>query len=137
MSARERKEGNEIRKWWLATSVELQGNESVLFEGDASHEIGPVSVFGRLFLTTDRLIWIRWRMGLPIGEKVIIISVGELNEFVGRPRLFVSSLVARTISQKELHFIPLGLYNRRDARRWVEAVTDVRRGAVTSSGESP
>ncbi len=115
---------------WLAAQADLTAGETVLHQSDMAY-LGPwlLKSHGRLHLTSDRLIWIRWRTGLPIGPRVIEMELRDVRQCSTRRSarsLWRNALVVEGgCAQGRLWFLPLRKGG--EANAWCEAVTGALR----------
>ncbi len=114
----------------LAAEVDLGDGETVLYDSDMAY-LGPwlFKSHGRLHLTTDRLIWIRWRSSLPIGAKVLQVELRDIKKCGTRRSarlLWRNALVVEVGREPEsLTFLPLR--EREEAEEWRETVASALR----------
>ncbi len=97
---------------WLAEEVDLAVGETVLYQSNMAYKLPwLLKSHGRLYLTTDHLIWIRWRSGLPIGAKVIQIELRDITSCrIARPpwRLWQKAFLIESRRPPEnIWFLPL------------------------------
>jgi len=127
----------------LGTTVEvtLEPGESVRYEGSVFLRVRRpwFAALGRLFLTTKRLIWVRYRWTLPREADVYLPLAGiEGWEIKPTPwwwrwrwlKVIRRSLEIRTAS-KTLEFLPR--YASEDADEWAEALDEVMTEAGLAS----
>jgi len=127
-----------IGGWWLASSVELEDGETVRYRGQII--LRQSQTYGELFLTTRRLVWIRWRFAFPFVRKLLEVPLSDIESwsverapwwrgagFVGSRRHMVR---VRTTSRT---FDLLPVYSGDDADDWAEALDEVMTEAGLAS----
>ncbi len=131
--------GKRIDEWWRAASVELDEDERVRYRGQI---LRGTLAWGELFLTTKRLIWIRTRIALPLGRKLIEVPLSDIESWSierapwwmlhwwGRRRGIVR---IRTAFER---FDFVTAWTREDADEWAEALENVMAGAGIVKGEA-
>ncbi len=126
----EPRNAGEISKWWLAAQINLQRGESVIHQCAALRILAGMTIsYGTLFLTTDRLVWIKWRLSPPLAKRAIEILLTDVEEFALRPpgwkrRAAILEIKAQS-GHKTTRFAPL--WGEPEARRWVEIMQQVAR----------
>ena len=110
---------------WLTAQVELAAGETILFQRDMAYKRSwMLNPHRRLFLTTTRLIWIRWRAGFPIGPKVIQIELRDIKRCgTVRPAWLVrrhAFAIEAGAQPETLQFLPLR--DGSEAEAWREVV---------------
>ena len=120
-----------------AVSLELDEDEFVPYRGYIGLRGTPA--WGELFLTTKRLIWIRMKIALPLGRKLVVIPLGDIQgwsiepvpwwwfERLGRRR----RMIRVRASSGAYDFVTA--WTREDADDWVEALENVMAGAGLAS----
>ena len=123
-----------------ATSVPLDPDEYISYRGFLFLRGTPA--WGDLFLTTKRLVWIRQRLALPFGRKVVSVPLSEIEGWsIERPRWwgwgFWPSvwpiLRVRTTSERLDFMIP---WRSIEAEEWAEALEDVMVAAGYATRDS-
>ncbi len=132
-----RQTGN-VTEWRHAVSVKLDKDEFLPYRGQLFLRGTPS--WGELFLTTKRLIWIRMRIGLPFGRKLVEVPLSDIESWsiepvpwwsfrrFGRRRMLIR---IRTISDT---YDVVTTRTREDADEWVEALDNVMTGAGIVKG---
>lgn len=126
-----------ISRWWLTAQISLQRGESVIHQCAALRQVAGIMVcHGTLFLTTDRLVWIKWRLMPPLAKRAIEIPLTDVERFVLRPpgwKRRAAILEVKTRSrQKPIRFAPE--WGEPEARRWIDIMQQVA-GVVPISVE--
>ena len=115
---------------WLVAEVELMAEETVLSDGDMAY-LGPwlLKSHGRLHLTTDRLIWIRWRSGLPVGPKALQVELRDIRKCETRrsARLLWRNALVVEVEPEPESFTFLPMRKGKEAEEWRQAVTSALR----------
>jgi len=120
-----------------AVSLELDEDEFVPYRGYMGLRGTPA--WGELFLTTKRLIWIRMKIALPLGQKLVVIPLGDIQgwsiepvpwwwlERLGRRR----RMIRVRASSGTYAFVTA--WTREDADDWAEALETVMEDAGLAS----
>ena len=96
--------------WGHAAEVDLLAGEIPLLAWDATF-IGKwwASPWGTLYLTDQRLVWIRWRSSLPLGLKTLEISLDSVTGVEVRRRwshLFHRAVLVQRRGEAPCEFLP-------------------------------
>lgn len=133
-----------VDEWGAIVPVRLDTDEQIRYEGSIFLRSPPswFPSYGRLFLTTKRLIWIRYRWTLPLVTDVYL-PLARIQGWEIRPtpwwwrwrplfRAINRSIRVRT-SSKTLEFLPR--YTSEDADEWADALKTVLTEATVAIGE--
>jgi hypothetical protein len=116
---------------WLKSKVELGPGEAVLERGHFWYRIQWWQwTQGRLYLTTDRLIWIRHTLPLPIGPRLVEVALGDIKKCEKRrppPVSWGRALLVETADGQTHWFSPLPLVE--DLSAWAETISSAMEGA--------
>ena len=98
-----------------------------------------LGVGGRLHLTSTRLIWIRWRWGLPLGRKVISLELGDIRRYGARRVWWLVRGRALAIelahTPDTIWFAPIfGFWESGLVKEWAEAIADAVKGSPGREG---
>ena len=117
-----------IHEWWMTTPVELQPGEEVRYEGPIFLRTRwpfPAS-YGHLFLTTKRLIWIRYRLRLP-RVRDVDLPLRCIETWTIEPAPWWWGYARRSlrirIASATFEFLPR--YGNHDAEEWAKALETV------------
>ncbi len=133
MAADKRVRAARVGDYRHAVSVELDEDEFVPYRGHIFLRGTPA--WGELFLTTKRLIWLRGKIALPLGRKLVVVPLGYIQgwsiepvpwwwlERLGRRRRMIR---IRTSSGT---YDLVTAWTREDADDWAEALKNVMVGA--------
>ena len=115
-----------------AASVELDDDEFVPYRGDIQLR---GMAWGEQFLTTKRLIWLRKKISLPLGPKLVVVPLSEIEGWSIEPVPWWwldwwwrkrRAIRVRTASET-YDFVTA--WTREDADEWAEALDNVMTGA--------
>jgi hypothetical protein len=110
----------------MSMKTAMRPNEQVMKDGAANLQKGIETVGGRLYLTTERLVFEAHRLNVQGGVTELELADVESSEpcwtkFLGLIPLFPNSLAVRTRAGREYRFV---LYGR---SAWAEAIDAQRR----------
>jgi hypothetical protein len=116
---------------WLRSKVELGPEETVVDRGYFWHRGSWWQwAQGRLYLTTERLIWLRNAITMPVGPPLVELAVGDITRCEKRrppPISWGKALIVETGDGDTHWFSPLPLVE--DLSAWTEKVSSAMGGA--------
>jgi hypothetical protein len=119
---------------WLKSKVELGAEETVVERGHFWRRAEWWQwAQGRLFLTTDRLIWIRHTLPLPVGPRLVEVALGDITRCEMRrppPFSWGRALLVEGANGHTHWFSPLPFVEDLDA--WSETISSAM-GAANSA----
>lgn len=119
---------------WLRSKVELGPEEEVLERGYFWYRVWWWQwTQGRLYLTTDRLIWIRQALTLPVGPRLVEVPLSDITRCERRrpqPVSLTRSLLVEAAGGETHWFSPLPLVE--DLSAWTEAISGAMEAAKSA-----
>jgi len=88
-------------------------------------------LYGTLFLTTGRLIWMRWRLSPPFARRIMEVPLEDIERFVMRRRWWMRPITVLQIDRRSqtrvLRFAPL--WGRPEAEDWIAVMEQIAESA--------
>ncbi len=116
---------------WLKSKVDLGPEETVLERGHFWHRVSWwLWTQGRLYLTTERLIWVRNALPLPVGPRLVEVALSDIRRCErSRPQPFslARSLLVEATDGETHWFSPLPLVENLNS--WAETISSAMGGA--------
>ena len=115
--------------YWYAATVELETDEFVPYRGYILLRGTPA--WGELFLTTKRLIWIRMKIALPFGRKLVEVRLNDIENWsIERAPLWMLHWWGRRRGIVRIRtaletFDLMTAWTREDADEWADALETV------------
>jgi hypothetical protein len=116
---------------WLKSRITLKPNEEVLDRGYFSYRVWWWQwTQGRLYLTNDRLIWLRLPLSIPVGPRKVELPLSKVREITKRrapPVNLQRALCVETTGGGEHWFSPMPVVE--DLNGWGEALSKAMKAA--------
>jgi len=110
---------------WLKSRVKLKEKEEVLERGYFSYRVWWWQwTQGRLYLTNERLVWLRLPLSVPVGPRKVELPLTKVKEITKRrapPVNLLRALLVETVGGGEHWFSPMPLVD--DLNGWGEALS--------------